>query len=429
MGPGRGGVHFRQAAVFPEGAVLPPDWHCNTLRKGAIRPNQLATRLHSHLPGKDANMTITAKGVVLRGFNEPLTLEEAPVPDPAAGAVIAKVEFGGVCGTDVHLHHGNLPIQTPVILGHEAVGRVWKLGDGVSTDFNGEPLREGDAITWASNIPCGKCYWCVVEQERTLCENRKVYGINQRFDEGPRLSGGWAEAIYLQPGSAIFKLPPGITPEQAISLGCAGPTTVKGVIETVRIEIGDRVVVQGSGPVGLAAAMYAHLAGAAKVIIVGGPANRLELAREIGVGDVHIDIFAVTDQEERIKRVLAETPLERGADVVLECTGVPSAVAEGMEVARRNAQYLVLGQYTDRGTTPINPHVVTRKQLKMYGSWAFAEAQYARYVRTLPQLAARFDLSKMVTLYPLTEANQALADMASGAVMKAVLQMNADAMS
>src|SRR5919106_485915 len=162
-----------------------------------------------------------ARGAVLRTFNEPLTLEEAPVLDPDPGALIARVDMGGVCGTDVHLHHGNLPIPTPVILGHEAVGRVEKLGAGVTTDFNGEPLQEGDAIAWASNIPCGRCYWCVVEKERTLCENRKVYGINQRFDREPRLSGGWAEFIYLQPGSAVFKLPAGISPVQAIALGCA----------------------------------------------------------------------------------------------------------------------------------------------------------------------------------------------------------------
>lgn len=372
-------------------------------------------------------MTTTARGVVLRAFNEALTLEEAPVPEPGEGAIVARIELGGVCGTDVHLHHGNLPIPTPVILGHEAVGRVWKLGAGVTTDFTGEPLREGDRITWASNIPCGRCHWCVVEKERTLCENRKVYGINQRFDEGPRLSGGWAEAIYLQPGSAVFRLPDGITPEQAIALGCAGPTTVKGVLETVRIGVGDTVVVQGSGPVGIAAAMYAHLAGAEQVIIVGGPANRLELAREIGVGHHHLDIFGIADQAERIEQVLALTPQGRGADVVLECAGVPSAVAEGMEMARRNGQYLVLGQYTDRGATAINPHVITRKQLKVYGSWAFAEAQFARYVHTLPQLAARFDLGRLVTAYPLAEANQALADMASGAVMKAVLTVDANA--
>ncbi len=366
-------------------------------------------------------MATTARGAVLRAFNEPLTLEEAPIPEPGPGALIARIDLAGICGTDVHLHHGNLPIPTPVILGHEAVGRVEKLGNGVTADFNGAPLREGDAIAWASSIPCGHCFWCVVEKERTLCETRKIYGINQRFDEGPRLSGGWAEYIYLQPGSAIFKLPEGITPEQAIALGCAGPTAVHGVLEIVGVGVGETVVVQGSGPVGLAAAMYAQLSGAAKTIIVGGPASRLELAKEIGVGDVHIDIFAEPDADERRRQVLAETPGGRGADVVLECAGVPSAVPEGFELARRNGRYLVLGQYTDRGAVPINPHVITRKQLKVYGSWAFAEPQYAKYVDTLPLLAARFDLSKLITRYPLAEANRALAEMATGEVMKAVL--------
>ncbi len=121
--------------------------------------------------------------------------------------------------------------------------------------------------------------------------------------------------------------------------------------------------------------------------------------------------------------VQAETSAGRGADVVIECTGVPSAVAEGLDFVRRNGQYLVLGQYTDRGTTPINPHIITRKQLKMYGSWAFAEPHYARYVRSLPELVKRFDLDKMVATYDLEQANEALADMASGAVMKAVLKI------
>jgi threonine dehydrogenase-like Zn-dependent dehydrogenase len=370
-------------------------------------------------------MPTMARGAVLRAFNEPLTLEEAPIPEPEPGALVARVDLAGICGTDVHLHHGNLPIPTPVILGHEAVGRVESLGPGVTADFNGAPLREGDAIAWASSIPCGHCYWCVVEKERTLCESRKIYGINQRFDEGPRLSGGWAEYIYLQPGSAVFKLPDGITSEQAIALGCAGPTAVHGVLEIVGVGVGETVVVQGSGPVGLAAAMYAQLAGAAKTIIVGGPSSRLELAREIGVGDVHIDIFATPDPDERKRQVLDETRGGRGADVVLECAGVPSAVPEGFELARRNGRFLVLGQYTDRGETLFNPHVITRKQLKIYGSWAFSESHYARYVESLPLLAARFDLGRLVTRYPLAEVNRALEEMASGSVMKAVLAPSA----
>ena len=367
-------------------------------------------------------MPTTSRGVVLRAFNEPLALDEAEVPEPAPGALVAEVIYGGVCGTDVHLHHGNLPIPTPLILGHEAVGRVWKLGDGVATDFTGAPLRPGDPIAWASSIPCGRCYWCVVERERTLCADRKVYGVNQRFDEWPRLSGGWADYVYLQPGSAVFRLPEGTPPEHAIALGCAGPTAVHGVLDITKIDAGATVVVQGSGPVGMAAAMYAHLAGAAKVILVGGPANRLALAKELGVGDVHLDVFATTDPAERIRLVLDETEQRRGADVVLECVGLPAAVPEGMEMARRNAKYLVMGQYTDRGPTPLNPHVITRKQLKVYGSWAFAEAHYLGYLRSLPRLAARFDLDHLLTPYPLAEANRALADVAAGRVMKAVLQ-------
>jgi threonine dehydrogenase-like Zn-dependent dehydrogenase len=336
---------------------------------------------------------------------------------------VARVDLAGVCGTDVHLHHGHLPIPLPVILGHEAVGRVWRVGPGVERDFSGQPLREGDAIAWSSNIPCGRCHWCVVAGERTLCETRKVYGVNQGFDEFPRLSGGWAEAIYLQPGSAIFRLPDDVTPEQVIALGCAGPTAVHGVIDVAGITAGDTVVVQGSGPVGIASAMYAHLAGAARIILVGGPAGRLDLARQLGVGDVHIDIFATPDPAERLRLVLDETPGRRGADVVLECAGVPEAVAEGWEMARRGGTFLALGQYTDRGPTPLNPHVITRKQLRIVGSWGFAEKHYLGHLQALPRLAARFDLPRLITPYALDEANQALADMAAGAVMKPVLDV------
>ena len=130
-----------------------------------------------------------ARGVVLREFARPLKLEAAPVPEPGPGALVARVDLAGVCGTDVHLHHGHLPIPLPVILGHEAVGRVWRLGAGVERDFSGHPLREGDAIVWSSNIPCGRCHWCVVVGERTLHVGAS-FGvvIFDRDAEIPRLS-------------------------------------------------------------------------------------------------------------------------------------------------------------------------------------------------------------------------------------------------
>lgn len=359
--------------------------------------------------------------VVLKEFGADLEITSFPEVKPEAGAAVVAVTHAGICGTDMHLQQGKLPIPLPVVLGHEAVGRVRRLGEGVHTDVTGAPLREGDLVSWASNIPCGTCFYCAQEEEPSLCDTRKVYGINQSCAQWPRLSGGWSEQIYLQPGSTIVRLPEGVTPEQVIALGCAGPTVVHAVLGIGKPREGDVVIVQGSGPVGLAAAMYATVAGAAKVIVVGGPANRLEVARQVGIGDVHVDIFTETDVENRLAEVLAETPDGRGADVVIEATGVPAAVAEGIDLTRQGGKYLVVGQYTDHGPTPLNPHLITRKQLQVLGSWAFSPKNHLDYVLSVPELVQRFGLSKLVTRYKLGEVNEALADMRSGTTLKPVL--------
>ena len=363
---------------------------------------------------------VVVRAMELRQFDAPLvptTYEPLPA---GPGAVVAEVTHAGICGTDMHLQHGRMAIPLPVILGHEAVGVVRELGEGVSEDALGEPLRVGDVVSWMSNIPCGECFYCATEQQPSLCENRKVYGINQSSGQWPHLSGAWSQQMYLQPGSTVVRLPAGAGPEDVIALGCAGPTATHALRGMAAPRPGDVVVVQGSGPVGLASAMLATLAGAAKVVLVGGPANRLETARRMGVGDVHVDVFTTTP-EERLARVLAETEGGRGADFVVEATGVPSAVAEGIDFARRAGTYLVVGQYTDQGATMINPHHITRKQLRVLGSWAFSAADHLEYVRSVPALAERFDLSSLVTSYPLGDADRALADMRSGETLKPVL--------
>ena len=93
-------------------------------------------------------------------------------------------------------------------------------------------------------------------------------------------------------------------------------------------------------------------------------------------------------------------------------------------MARRGGTFLALGQYTDRGTVPLNPHVITRKQLRIVGSWGFAEKHYLGHIQALPQLTARFDLPRLITRYRLGDADRALADMGAGRVMKHVLDMN-----
>lgn len=356
---------------------------------------------------------------MLETFGEPVSTQTVPLDDPAPGAMVVAVEYGGVCGTDVHLQAGRLPIPVPLVLGHEGIGWVEMLGEGLERDALGTPLAVGDRVTWASSIACGTCFYCRDVQEPTLCERRRIYGITRSLREAPGLTGSWAERIYLEPGTTVVRLDDHQPSEAVIALGCAGPTVVHGLLRVAPPRPGESVAVQGAGPVGLAAAMFAHLAGAYPVILTGAPAGRLNLAMRLGVADERFDIDRL-DPQQRLEQVRALTD-GRGADLVVECAGVPAAVSEALELARPGGRVLVLGQYTDHGATPLNPHLITRKQLALLGSWAFSGAHYIEYLRAIPRLRARFGLEQLITSFPLERAQEAIDAARAGETGKAVL--------
>ncbi|OKJ37233.1 zinc-binding dehydrogenase [Streptomyces sp. CB01580] len=362
----------------------------------------------------------TGRAVVLEEFNASPRLREFPLPQAPDGGVIVACGYGGICGTDLHLQQGHLDIPTPLVLGHEGLGVVRELGAGTRHDATGAPLAAGDTVMWASSIACGVCPPCRLHREPTLCERRRTYGVNRALADGPELSGAWADHIVLEPGTTVIKVPDATDPLAAMSLACAGPTVAHALYERRPVRLGETVVVQGSGPVGLAAAAFARLAGAAKVIIVGGPAGRLARAASAGIGDVHLDIVGAADPEAVLQQVRAATG-GGGADLVIECAGVPAAVGQGLTLARRGGSYLIIGQYTDAGDTLINPHQIVHRQLDVVGSWAFTGAHLVEYVRLLPALTAHFDLASLVTPFPLERHADALTAVADGSVMKAVL--------
>ena len=234
------------------------------------------------------------KAAVLAQFQQPLQLREYPESRVAPGEALVRVELAGICGTDVHLWLGQLPIPVPVILGHEAAGRIEQLGDGLEKDWRGNPLRVGDRITWASSIVCGECYYCRLKRQPTRCVSRKAYGISYCADEPPHLRGGYAEKILLRAGTAIFRIPEDLSTEAVVGAGCALVTAIHG-LERAPVSWGDVVVVQGSGPVGLAALAISRQAGAARVVVIGGPRHRLELASNFGA-DAVIDIESEPDR-------------------------------------------------------------------------------------------------------------------------------------
>jgi threonine dehydrogenase-like Zn-dependent dehydrogenase len=359
------------------------------------------------------------KAAVLAEYNRPLEIREYPVPGSLQpGEALVRIEMAGICGTDVHLWKGELPVPIPIIMGHETVGRIERIGPGLRSDWRGRPLAEGDRVTWASSIVCGQCFYCRVKNQPTRCVARKAYGISYTADEPPHLRGGYAELIHLRAGTALFKLPNELDTSAVVGAGCALATAIHGS-ERCSVSMGDVVVVQGTGPVGLAAMAVARESGAHKILAIGGPAHRLELAKKFGA-DAVID-FASTEIRGRREMVQAETG-GFGADVVLECAGIPDAVNEGIELCRDGGKYLVLGQYANAGNIAFNPHLITRKQLQLAGSWGFEPRHVDRALAflSIPRWSERF-AGEVTHRFPLSEANAAIETVRAWRAGKTVL--------
>lgn len=360
-----------------------------------------------------------ARAAVLARYNEPLEFRDFPLPPSLGpGEALVRVEMAGICGTDVHLWKGELPVPLPVILGHESVGVIEAAGDGLKKDWRGEDLAVGDRIAWASSIVCGECFYCRVKRQPTRCVARKAYGISYCCNEAPHLRGGYAERILLRAGTSIFKLPAALETVSVVGAGCALTTAIHGV-ERCAVTWGDVVVIQGTGPVGLAALAVAKQAGAGRVVAIGGPPHRLELARQFGA-DETFDVTAATVTERRAQVIAATGGF--GADVVIECVGHPEAVNEGIELARDGGRFLVLGQYANAGNINFNPHTITRKQLEIRGSWGFEPRHVDAALRMLQlgHWAERF-AAQVTHRFPLSEANEALETVRDWRSGKAVL--------
>ena len=348
---------------------------------------------------------MAVRAVVFSAPEQTPELREFAEPVLEDGSVLLETIASEVCGTDVHLFHGRLEgVPYPIIPGHVSVGRVLRVQGNVQ-DVEGEPIQVGEVVTFLDvHRTCGKCWYCLVAKASTRCPERRVYGITYSANDG--LLGGWSERIVLLPGVHIVKLPPTLPAEIFMAGGCGLPTALHAV-QRGEVTFGDTVVVQGAGPVGLCSVVLAQLQGASKVIIVGGPAHRLAIARAMGA-DVTIDI-AKHNQEERLQLVLEATS-GRGADITIEATGVPIAVAEGLRFTRDAGTLVVVGQYTDHGTVTINPHTeLNQPHLQVRGCWGSDFGHLYRAVRTVARHAQRFPWQSMINgRYGLDEAAHAL---------------------
>jgi threonine dehydrogenase-like Zn-dependent dehydrogenase len=348
----------------------------------------------------------------------PVELREFPEPDLPVGGALLRTAMSEVCGTDVHLWHGRLAgVPYPIIPGHVTTGTLDK-ARGTLKDVQGNVLNEGDRLAFFDvHRTCGKCLACTAHRTPTRCPSRRVYGITDSATEG--LFGGWAQKVYLEPGVIVAKLPDRVTFEDYIGGGCGLLTSVH-IIERAKIVLGDTVVVQGAGAVGMSTAALARKAGAGQVIVIGAPASRLDLSLKMGA-DVVINIDT-TSPEERLARVMALTD-GLGADVVVEAAGSPRAFEEGLHMARNGGAYVIAGHYTNTGDSTINAHEhINRKHLDIRGCWGSEVGHFLRALTVLERY--RDDVPWRLIgarTYGLTEINEALEAAAALTIPKALV--------
>ena len=352
--------------------------------------------------------------------NAPVELREVPRPELEPNSALLEVELSEVCGTDVYLQQGRLRgVPYPLVPGHVSVGRLTKIRGQVS-DVNRSAFSEGDRITFLDvHRTCNACWYCLVAKASTRCPQRKVYGITYGLDDG--LCGGWAQEIYLKPGVRCIRLE--AEPQLFMAGGCALPTALHAV-ERGDINIGDTVLVLGSGPVGLNAIIMSLLRGALRVLCIGAPDHRLQSALAAGAAEV-LNIES-TAEAERLEWVRERTA-GRGADVTIEATGAPGAVVQALRFTRDAGRVVIVGQYTDHGPVPagaaFNPHLdLNQKHLDVRGCWGSDFSHFYRGAQLMadPIHAQRWSHMKL-NRYDLAHANEALAAVASGAVLKALI--------
>ncbi|HET6551980.1 MAG TPA: alcohol dehydrogenase AdhP [Dyella sp.] len=284
----------------------------------------------------------TMKAAVAHRFGEPLQIEQVPVPTPSRGEVLVKIVCTGVCHTDVHAVDGDWPVkpQPPFIPGHEGVGVVAALGEGVDNLKVGDPV----GIAWLHDA-CGHCEYCITGWE-TLCETQ--------HDSGYSVNGSFAEYA-IGHAAYVARLPKDVDFAAMAPILCAGVTTYKGIRET-EARPGEWIAISGIGGLGHLAVQYATAMGL-QVVAVDVADEKLELARKLGAS-------ATVDARDphAVEKVLDATG--GGAHGVLVTAVSPPAFSQALNFTRRRGTMSLVGLPPGDFATPIFDVVLKRLTIR-----------------------------------------------------------------
>ena len=303
-----------------------------------------------------------ATAAVYEAPNTPFVLKQFPVRPVRRDEVLVRVSMSTICRSDIHSYEGRRPNPCPGILGHEIIGVIAAIGEDIERDMRGEPLKIGDRITWSEYFFEGQCYYREVHDMPQKCQGLRKYG-HDLAAEDPHFLGGFAEYCYILPGTWILKLPPDLSDEEATPLNC-GVATMAAVTEAAAISLGDNVVIQGLGLLGLYGAAMAKARGARCVIGLDAVPSRLKVASKFGV-DHAIDISCGGAQSV-VTQIRTLCPPD-GADTVIEVCGIPEVIRQGLQMLRVGGRYVLAGLVNPNANVTIDANMLVKRWITMCG--------------------------------------------------------------
>jgi threonine dehydrogenase-like Zn-dependent dehydrogenase len=347
-----------------------------------------------------------------------LAFEEYEVPSPGPGALVIQVTRANVCGSDLHVWNGKHPVKKSGGMGHEMMGVVHAIGEGVRSDNAGRPIAVGDRIAFTYFVTCRRCARCR-DGQPSLCDNAYEFFALPPA-ESPHFHTAFATHYYLHPGQFFYRIPEGIPDSVATGANC-GLSQVLWGIDRAGLQMGETVMVQGAGGLGLNAIAVAKERGARVIVLEAAP---LRLAQAAAFGaDAVVDVAAFATNEELIRHVRELTD-GHGPDLGIELTGVPAAFAQGLELVRRGGRYLVMGNLSPGETVAFDPGLVTRKALTLYHVDRYEGRYLWKALRFLAEHLHDYPFESLIDAeFPLDELEEALARSAARTVTRAAIVM------
>jgi alcohol dehydrogenase len=350
----------------------------------------------------------TMRATVFHGVNN-IAVEEVPRPHAGVGEAVIRITLTTICGTDLHILHGEYPVKPGLVIGHEPVGVIEELGPGVTG------YQIGDRVLVGAITPCGQCFACL-SGHLSQCGHGEGYEAVGGWRFGNTINGAQAEYLLVPSAQAnLAKIPEGLTDEQVVLLADIASTGISGA-EAAPVRIGDTVVVFAQGPIGLCATAGARLMGASLIIAVDGDDNRLAMSRRMGA-DVALD-FRNTDVAAEVKRLASG-----GVDVAIEALGTQQTFESALRCLRPGGTLSSLGVYSGKLQMPYDAFAAGLGDYRIVTTLCPGGKERMRRLLSLVQ-SGRFDPTPLIThrfsLDQIAQAYQLFGERADGVLKVAI---------